>query len=222
MAPWDFGGYCPTIHPFKLELGSVLKFTKRLTSQDISNRWTDGTQRIGRLVFTSWGVTRKIAVIRWGVFPQVFAGCELSYVSLSTFKKFRSKLHVAVHGPRTTSSHFLAPLFTDYSDYEPFLYVFRCRLTTLRAMFFSFGYGDLPKLWEYCASIDLNAHPTKILGPLGCFMWGCQVLGWTTPQTLTCKTQDGTILHLFKSLQNMFGDWRQPNPVLTTVSNMPG
>ena len=52
MASWDFGGYCPTIHPFKLELGSVLKFTKRLTSQDISNRWTDGIQRIGRLVFT--------------------------------------------------------------------------------------------------------------------------------------------------------------------------
>ena len=36
-------------------------------------------------------------------------------------------------------------------------------------------------------------------------MWGCQVLGWTTPQTLTCKTQDGTILHLLESPEHF---WR--------------
>ena len=205
MASWNFGGYCPSVHPFKLALGSVLKFTRKLTSQDVSSRWSDGIQRIGRLVFTSWGISRKIAVIRRGVFPQVFAGCELSHVSLSTFKKFRSKLNVAVHGPRTTSSHFLAPLFTDQSEYEPFLYVFRCRLTTLRAMFFTSGYGDLPKLWDHYASIDLNTHPTKILGPLGYFMWGCQVLGWIMPQTLTCRTQDGTVLHLLESPEHF---WR--------------
>ena len=179
MNLWNFGGNHPQACLFKLELGSVPKFTKRLTSQDISNRWTDSIQRIGRLVFTSWGVARKIAVIQRGVFPQVFAGCELSHVSLSILKKFRSKLNVAVHGPCTTPSHFLAPLFTDQddNDYEPFLYVFRCCLTTLRAMLFTFGYRELSKLWDHYASIGLNADPTKILGPLGYFMWGCQVLG---------------------------------------------
>ena len=205
MNSWVFNGNNPHVCLFKLELGSLLKFTRRLSSQDLSNRWSDGIQRIGRLVFTSWGTTRKVAVIRRGVFPQVFSGCELAHLSLSVLKKFRSKLNVAVHGPRTTSSHFLAPLFTDQEDYEPFLYVFRCRLTTLRAMLFTFGYRELAKLWDHYASIDLNAHPTKILGPLGFFIWGCQVLGWTSSQTLSFRTQEGSVLHLLETPESF---WR--------------
>ena len=40
---------------------------------------------------------------------------------------------------------------------------------------------------------------TKNLGPLSCFIWSCQILGWTILPDLRVKTSNGTVLHLFSS-----------------------
>ena len=135
---------------------------------------------------------RKLQVIRRGIFPQIFETC---HISLSTFKHLRGKLNVIIHGTKTHSSHHLSPIFSFKADYEPFLYVFKTRLASLRAMSLSFD-PNISELWMKYRDTQLNDHPTKILGPFGCFIWSCQILGWKVPQPLVVSTSDGTSLHL--------------------------
>ena len=47
-----------------------------------------------------------------------------------------------------------------------------------------------------CLQKQLNDHPTKVLGPFGCFIWSCQILGWKVTEPLVISTLDGTSLHL--------------------------
>ena len=116
-------------------------------------------------------------------------------LSVGVFSPIRGKLNVIIHGTKTHSSHYLSPLFTFKEDYEPFLYVFKTRLATLRAMTLSFD-PELASLWMKYQDVPLNECPTKILGPFGCFIWSCQVLGWKVTEPLEITIQDGTTLHL--------------------------
>ena len=49
------------------------------------------------------------------------------------------------------------------------------------------------KYWD----TDLNTSPTKILGPVGCFLWSCQILGWKVQGPLQVATLPGLVLHLY-------------------------
>ena len=60
---------------------------------------------------------------------------------------------------------------------------------------------DLEELWNSFKDIDLQAQQTKILGPLGCFLWGCNVLGY-----LQVKTSQGFLLHVLHSPLDMWHD----------------
>ena len=153
---------------------------------------------MSRLLHSSWHVSRKLHVIRRGIFPQIFASCETCHISLSTFKHLRGKLNVVIHGTKTHSSHYLSPVFSFREDYEPFLYVLKARLSSLRAMLISFD-PSVPSLWMSYQDIQLNDHPTKVLGPIGCFIWSCQILGWKVTGPLVITTLDGTPLHLLNS-----------------------
>ena len=44
--------------------------------------------------------------------------------------------------------------------------------------------------------IDLNQHPTKVLGPVSCFFWSCQMVGWQISAPLEVTTCQGQTLHL--------------------------
>ena len=194
MAAW-FPEGPEVVFQHKQELGCLLRFSKQPSVQDALPRWEDGLYRIDRLVHQNWNVGRKIQVIRQGVFPQLFSGCETFHISLSTFKKFRAKLNVAVHGKKTRGSHFLSPLFTHGMDYEPFLYVFRTRLASLRSTVLSFT-TPVWDTWNYAAHLDLNANYHKVLGPVSAFIWGCQVLGRQCLQDLVVVVRDDLHLHL--------------------------
>ena len=149
----------------KQELGCLLRFSKQPSIQDALPRWEDGLCRIDRLTHQKWNTARKIQVIRQGVFPQLFSGCETFHISLSTFKKFRAKLNVAVHGKKTRGSHYLSPIFTHLLDYKPFLYVFATRLSSLRSTVMSFQ-TPAREAWNYARSFDLNAQYQTVHGPV--------------------------------------------------------
>ena len=146
MKGWSFHDSPPAVLEHKLELGMLMKFTRRLSVSEVNVRWDDGVTRMNRLLLSSWHPLRKLQVIRRGIFPQLFASCETVHISLSNFRRLRGKLNTVVHGPKTHSSHYLSPLFTSPDDYEPFIYVFRTRLSSLKAMAMSFD-PDLAELW---------------------------------------------------------------------------
>ena len=189
----------------KQELGCLLRFSKQPSIQDAFPRWEDGLYRIDRLIHQKWSIARKIRVIRQGVFPQLFSGCETFHISLSTFKKFRAKLNVAVHGKATRGSHYLSPIFTHLMDYEPFLYVFTTRLSSLKSTIMSFR-TPAREAWNYACNLDLNAQYQKVLGPISAFIWGCQVLSWQCKNDFTVVTEEGETLHL---LQSPLVKWEQ-------------
>ena len=195
MKSWKLGHASPQVCEHRLELGMLMKFSRRLSVKQVVPRWEDGIARMSRLLHSSWHVLRKLHVIRRGIFPQIFASCETCHISLSTFKHLRGKLNVIVHGTKTHSSHYLSPLFSFKDDYEPFLYVFKTRLASLRAMILSFD-PIVSQLWMSYRDIQLNDHPTKILGPFGCFIWSCQILGWKVTQPLVMETPQGMTMHL--------------------------
>ena len=189
----------------KQELGCLLRFSKQPSIQDALPRWEDGLCRIDRLIHKKWNTARKIQVIRQGVFPQLFSGCETFHISLSTFKKFRAKLNVEVHGKKTRGSHYLSPIFTHLLDYEPFLYVFVTRLSSLRSTVMSFQ-TPAREAWNYARNFDLNAQYQRVLGPISAFIWGCQVLSWQCNDDFMVVTDEGETLHL---LQSPLQQWEQ-------------
>ena len=171
----------------KVEVGLLLRFNLSPCIQPVLDRWEAGIKRVERLVYKNWSHSRKISVIRKVVLPQLFAGVQSVHVSLSMLKRIRGKFNVAIHSAKTAASHFLSPLFTSKDDYEPFLYIFRTRLSALRATLLSFR-TDVTTHWNSFVGIDLVANQTKILGPLSCFLWGCQVLGWQVHPDLVVVT----------------------------------
>ena len=189
----------------KQELGCLLRFSKQPSIQDALPRWEDGLYRIDRLIHQKWNTARKIQVIRQGVFPQLFSGCRTFHISLSTFKKFRAKLNVAVHGKKTRGSHYLSPVFTHLLDCEPFLYVFATRLSSLRSTVMSFQ-TPAREAWNYARNFDLNAQYQRVLGPISAFIWGCQVLSWQCNDDFMVVTDEGETLHL---LQSPLQRWEQ-------------
>ena len=81
----------------------------------------------------------------------------------------------------------------------------RTRLASLRAMLLSFG-PDVQDVWMKYRDLDLNSNPTYILGPVGCFIWGCQLLGWQVSAPFEILTPHGIRLHV---LQTPLKTWRQ-------------
>ena len=149
----------------------LFRFTRRLSTQDLHERWDEGLLRIDRLLHHHWHFETKLHVVNRGVFPQLFAGCESVHISLSVFKKVRGRLNSAILGPSTRSSHILSPILASKTAYEPFLYVFRTRLSSIRATIMAFQ-EDLEDLWNSFRDIDFQARQTKILGPPRMFPLG--------------------------------------------------
>ena len=170
--------------------------------QDVVPRWEQGLARVDRLVHKSWRISRKISSVCRVVFPQLLSGCESVHVSLSSLTNIRGKLNCAVHGGKTRSSHRLSPLFTWSEDYEPFLYIFNTRLSTLKAMVASFQH-DISEVSNSACDVDLNSLPNKILGTVTLFMWACQVLDWGLLSRLIISTPYGEKLHLTNSPQGL-------------------
>ena len=205
---WSFQGTSVQSVVHKLELGMLFRFSRSMSVQDVVPRWEQGLARVDRLVHKSWHISRKISAVRSVVFPQLLSGCESVHVSLSSLTKIRGKLNCAVHGGKTRSSHRLSPLFTWNQDYEPFLYIFATRLSTLKAMVASFQY-DVHEVWNAACDTDLNALPNKILGPVTLFMWSCQVLEWTLHTDLVISTPYSEKLHLLHSPQGLMTEIAQ-------------
>ena len=65
---------------------------------------------------------------------------------------------------------------------------------------------DLEALWNSFKDIDFQAQQTKILGPLKCFLWGCNVLGWQAQEHLQVKTSQEILLHVLHSPLDMWHD----------------
>ena len=198
ITAWSFLGSSVSVFEHKVELGMLFKFTRRLSTKDLHDRWDEGLLRIDRLLHHHWHFETKIHVVNTGVFPQLFAGCESVHISLSTLKKVKDRLNSAILGPSTRSSHILSPILASKTTYEPFLYVFKTRLSSLRATIMAFN-EDLRELWTSFKDVDFQAQQTKILGPLGCFLWGCSVLGWQALDHLQVKTSQGVVLHALHS-----------------------
>ena len=196
---WSWEGKCPEVCMSKVELGMLFRFSRSLAFAPVQARWEQGLDRISRLIHKGWTVARKISVVNQGVFPMIFSGCETLHISLSNFRTIRARLNVAVMGRGSTSSHLLTPLFASGESYEPFLYVFRSRLASLRSCIISFGDSKALSTWDSLLKLNLPTAQHKILGPVGLFIWSCQILNWEVMSNFRVKVDDGVVLHLLSS-----------------------
>ena len=58
---------------------------------------------------------------------------------------------------------------------------------------------EIQDLWNSFKDIDFQANQTRILGPLGCFIWCCNILGWTPQTNFEVSVTPGHRLHLIFS-----------------------
>ena len=87
MSTWSFQGGSVSVFEHKVELGMLFRFTRRMSTKDLHERWDEGFLRIDRLLHHHWHFETKIHVVNRGVFPQLFAGCESVHISLSPLLK---------------------------------------------------------------------------------------------------------------------------------------
>ena len=125
-----------------------------------------------------------------------FSGCETLHISLSNCRTIRARLNVAVMGKGSVSSHLLTPRLASGEHYEPFLYVFHCRLASLRSCIISFGDKKASASWDSLLKLHLPSAQHKILGPV---KWSCQVLRWEVMPDFCVKVEEGVVLHLLSS-----------------------
>ena len=84
-------------------------------------------------------------------------------------------------------------------DYEPMLYLFRRRFSSLLSMVHTFGVS-LDDTWDRMAHLNPLSKHTKIHGPVALFLWTLQSIGFTTLPGLSFQSPDGAItLHLLNS-----------------------
>ena len=202
LRSWELSGSRPCTS--KLELGMLLRFTKSPAVAAVFPRWEDGLARISSMVHKEWSVERKAQVVVRGVMPMIFAGCATVHVSLSTFRTIRAKMNTAVLGRWTSSSHLLSPLFASNTAYEPFIYVLRTRLASLRMCILSFGGLQIQESWNWVRLLDLSKSQHKMYGPVALFIWSCQILKWEVLEDFHVQVRPGIVLHLLSTPKKMW------------------
>ena len=196
LKTWSWEGKNPEVCMSKVELGMLFRFTRSPSFAPTQTRWEQGLDRIARLVNKSWP--------NQGVFPMLFSGCETLHISLSNLRTIRARLNVAVMGRGSVSSHLLSPLLASSETYEPFLYIFKNRLTSLRSCLISFGEKKAVRSWNDLCHLHLPSLQHKILGPIGLFIWSCQVLLWEVISDFRVRVSDGIVLHLLATPQKVW------------------
>ena len=177
----------------------LLRFSKSPAVAAVVPRWEEGIRRTSSIVCKDWSMERKSQVVLRKVLPilpMIFSGCETVHISLSTFRTIRAKLNTAVLGRWTCSSHLLSPLFATQTVYEPFLYVCKTRLASLRMSALSFGDCQVLETWNWVRRINLLQSQHKIYGPVALFLWCCQVLKWTVRDNFVVEVAPQVTLHL--------------------------
>ena len=187
-------GKGPDVCMSKVEPGMLFRFTRSQSFSPVQPRWEQGLDRISRLVCTSWPTVCKVSVVNQGVFAMIFSGCETLHISLSNFRTIGARLHVAVMGRGSLSSHLLSPLFASSDVYEPLLYVLKSRLDPLRSCIVSFGDKKALDSWNQLIPMHLPSKQHQILGPMGLFICSCQILKWEVLPDLQVQVSDAVVL----------------------------
>ena len=134
----------------------------------------------------------------------LFSGCETLHISLSNLRTTSARLNVAVMGRGSVSSHLLSPLLASAETYEPLLYIFKNRLTSLRSYLVSFGDKKAVHSRNDLCHLHLPSLQHNIPGPIGLFIWSCQILQWEVITDRRVRVSEGVVLHLLsKSLAHV-------------------
>ena len=82
MANWSFHGHSVSILEHEIELGMLFRFTRRMSTQDLHDRWDEGLLRTNRLLHHHWHFEPKIHVVNTGAFLNYFLAVN-QFISLA-------------------------------------------------------------------------------------------------------------------------------------------
>ena len=174
LQAYSFEGHSAKVPVSCTELGMNLHFDKRVHFYEAEIRASQTFIRLDRLRSYSWPYTRKVSIIQRGIFPFLFSSCETQYFSKSFITRLRGKCNLAV-GKRAKAqhaAHFLGSILIHKLNYEPMLYLFRRRLSSLISMILLPRFGlSIESTWHRMAHLNLLSKPTKIHGPVALFLW---------------------------------------------------
>ena len=165
------GSRVTVAHDFA-DLGVQFCARRAACAKGVQDRVDRNGVKLDRLQTMPWSLARKVACLTKFIFPSVFYGSEISSVSVSALRGFRGKCNKALWGPNNQRNHFLAPLLGAGEVYEPFLYVFKKRWTTLK------------RVWARYPSIRCNWNALlegpalQGGGPLTYFFADLRSVGW--------------------------------------------
>ena len=173
----------------------------RTTARD--TRLNKASRCLKRLQGLPWNASKKTAVIKRGLLPQAFYGCETQPFGKTVLGQFRAKANHAVWNSKQYHAHFLTPLFSG-AHYEPNIYILQRRFRSwIRCR--SLKFDEVDFLWdEILARWEQGAIPPR--GPLTSFMQQLRDLQWTLHRGGKCSTATGWELQIWDLTVSQFDE----------------
>ena len=136
----QLGKYTFAGHPLRVchthdDLGVWFTSTLRRTSIGLHKRLETNTNKLRKLQTMPWSAQRKSEVLHRTIIPALLHGVSWASTPATFLATLRGKFSAAIWGQHHHRDHFLCPMVSLAQPFEPFLIVFKMRLTDLRRAF---------------------------------------------------------------------------------------
>ena len=147
---------------------------------------------LNKLRVMPWTSSKKASVLVRGVFPALFHGCEFHDMGALFLRDVRARSNGAIWKGRQYMSHYLSPILSTKTCYEPWIWILRkCFMSFLRVC--SLIPDAIKRAWNSALPRALTKHT---LGPVTVLMAHLKRLGWTLADDLHCRLPDGRSFRL--------------------------
>ena len=178
---------CKVYHDFQ-DLGVFFCAAKRSSSKLYGMRFQRAQPRFQKLSRAPWSDFVKAKALVRFVLPAVLYGCELTHFAASSLRQLRGRCSSALWGSRNQRDHWLSPLVSSASIFEPFLLILARRWNSLQRALRA-NSSEIVQRWNLF--VDLETLPLN--GPVSLFLEQIYELGWSARHDGIVVDQQGFV-----------------------------
>ena len=155
------------------DLGCMTHYTRHITLGHLKTKIHSAIQRCRRIRRFPTDIPQKARFIQTAVWPHAFFGAETQVVGDSHFRTLRREAAMALVGPESQISSWLAVHIFSKQLQDPLLYVIATALTFLRRMY----HINHALASEFTHAVTHHTGPA--IGPAGALARYLNLVGWT-------------------------------------------
>lgn len=168
------------------DLGCMTHYTRHITLGHLKTKIQTAAQRCKRIRWFQTDILQKARFIQTAVWPHAFFGAETQIVGDKHFRTLRREAAMALVGPESQISSWLAVHIFSPQLQDPLLYVISTAVSFLRRLFYT-----NPLLAQTFLQAVVT-HQGPAIGPAGALARYLSLVGWSL-STEGCLTLDGSL-----------------------------